>query len=190
MNFLSPKLMTILFCLLFLASSTYGEVTQVKGVGETREEALKQALANAVSRVAGVEVRAFTKLVNTLLEDAVVTKEIMGEVRSYKILDEGKNEAGAYWVEIEAEVGELEKTTREMVRLIQDILGKVKVVVVLNEWIEEQDKERAKVFVVETLIESKADERGGSRTKPVAAFFFKNNNYFISTFLSSCIYID
>lgn len=75
-----------------------------KGVGAPRDEALKDALRNAVGQVAGIELRSQTSVENfELISDAIQTRT-EGYVHSYNILDEKTDKDGLVNLTVSAKI--------------------------------------------------------------------------------------
>ena len=147
------------FLIFFFAFSSSADILTVKGVGETKDIALRKALSNAAVQASGVKIQSFTKLVNTLVSHSVVTSEITGTINNWEILEEDKNEFGAVELTVKVDVGEEAKqTARDKVQLIQGILGKMKVVVSINEIMDNTTS----IVVVNEIIERKLREAGFS----------------------------
>jgi hypothetical protein len=100
-SILLPLLAGLLF-IVSLANAQDSRETDAKGIGVNREDALQDALRNAVSAAAGVAVVAETSMENfVVVRDAVATKS-SGYVEGYTILSE---KAGAnYEMNIKAKV--------------------------------------------------------------------------------------
>lgn len=62
--------------------------TEAKGIGLTKTEALQDALRNAVSQAAGVEILSETKVENYLIVSDAISSNTKGYIQTYEILKE------------------------------------------------------------------------------------------------------
>jgi hypothetical protein len=105
------KVRTTFAVALLLALAMSAEVV-VTGVGRApgdertaREQALTEALRDAVRQGAGVDLVSATKVSNYVLEYDRVFATAFGYVRDYKVLESGLDEVGDYVVKVSATVG-------------------------------------------------------------------------------------
>ncbi len=86
------------------AAGSDSRTATAKGVGAPRDEALKDALRNAVGQVAGIELRSQTSVENfELISDAIQTRT-EGYVQSYDILDEKTDRDGLVTLSVSAKI--------------------------------------------------------------------------------------
>jgi hypothetical protein len=110
------------FCF-FITTGFAQQTSEVdaKGIGVQREDALQDALRNAVSQAVGVVIRSETKVENfEVLQDAIATKS-EGYISSYKVLKEGPV-SGRYEINVKAIVS-LSPLRADAATLAQSIGG-------------------------------------------------------------------
>ena len=110
------KFLLTVILLFMMTTSTFAQEVTATGYGNTRDEALHRAEQTAVEEVVGAYIDA-----NTLVENAVVQLDELyaasqGFVNNVKILDEGRNSDGSYFVRAVMNV-EAEANTDLMSRL-------------------------------------------------------------------------
>lgn len=103
------KLFLTLILVLGYFASGYGQnasdvkVVEAKGVGAPREDALNDALRNAIGQVSGVELNSQTQVENfELVSDAINTR-VNGYIAGYDVLNEN-NKDGLFTVNVRAKV--------------------------------------------------------------------------------------
>jgi hypothetical protein len=112
---------SILTVFLTIASAQQTSEVDARGIGVQREDALKDALRNAVSQALGVVIRSETKVENfEVLQDAIATKS-EGYIASYKVLKEGMV-SGRYEMNVKAVVS-LSPLRADAATLAQSIGG-------------------------------------------------------------------
>jgi hypothetical protein len=105
---MQTSLKTLVALLLALAAVTHGALVTATGkaaAGPTaREQALAEALREAVNQGGGVDLASSTKSRDSALEFDRILACSFGHVRSYRVLKQGLDAAGRYAVEVEADV--------------------------------------------------------------------------------------
>ena len=102
----------LIFAVTLFAVTAIGAETVVTGIGRApgdeataREQALTEALRDAVRKGAGVDLVSATKVTDYVLEYDRVFATAFGYVRDYKVISSGLDEVGDYVVTISATVG-------------------------------------------------------------------------------------
>jgi hypothetical protein len=115
------KIIAILF---LLPKLCFGEIVIAEGRAESasqssKEQALTDALREAVRKGAGVNLSSQTKNSNLTLDYDRVFAQAFGYVRGYQVIDCGIKEDGFYHVKISAEVGMGDPKTNDLIALKQ-----------------------------------------------------------------------
>ena len=117
-NYLLRKpLHLFLLTILYFVSSqqVFCDPVTSKGYGDTRKIALSDALRNAISQEAGIEIKSMTSVKNFELEMDRIFSGTSGIVTNYRILSEDVSESGVYEVTVQANVDTVaaEKTFKQ-----------------------------------------------------------------------------
>jgi hypothetical protein len=127
------KFFVFIVCVLSLSISSFAQQTSEvnsKGIGVKREDALQDALRNAVSQAVGVVIRSETKVENfEVLQDAIATKT-EGYISSYNVIKEGLIQ-GRYEMDIRAIVSL--SPLRADVNLLAQSIGGIRFLVMYDE---------------------------------------------------------
>lgn len=103
---------------------------QVKGLGENHDVALKDALRQAIEKGGRLEVFAQSQTENFALVRDTVLAQATGLVKSYKILAEGEDPLGGYFVQISAEIDRrIIDATWGQVQILLKQMGKPRILV-------------------------------------------------------------
>ncbi len=103
---------------------------RVKGLGPDHDAALKDALRKAIERGGHLEVYSQSEAENYSLVRDTILAQATGLIRDYKILGEGEDPIGGYFVEIMAKVDRrIIDATWGQVKILLDQMGKPKILV-------------------------------------------------------------
>jgi hypothetical protein len=150
--------------LLFLALGLWGIVQaqqtrsiQVTGLGSDRNQALQDALRNAVSEGLGVIIKSETQVENfAVVRDAIQTRT-EGYVSEYKVIKEGKRRDGLFEMNMIAMVS-LDPLAAD-VQLLAQAIGGVRFLVMYNAARVPEDQHELYNFAVERINEALARKR-------------------------------
>ena len=137
----------LLICLMFCCFISHAQVNEatsvtVDGVGSiigndtarARDEALRDAYRMALEK-AGVNISAYTEMVDLVVIKDVVRAHVEGYVESWKIDAEGIRDDGLFYVTITADVikAAIKKNDREALKLIINLMGNPRFIVLVDE---------------------------------------------------------
>lgn len=80
------KKLIILFCLVLCTNITYAQQVTVTGVGDNKDDAIKDAFRNAVEQVVGVYVNSSTVVSNSQVELDKIYANSEGYINDFKVL--------------------------------------------------------------------------------------------------------
>ena len=132
----------IFFCSISPAQASDSTSVTADGVGlitsndtaRARDEALRDAYRMALEK-AGVNISAYTEMVNLVVIKDVVRANVEGYVESWKIDSEGIRDDGLYYVTITAKVVKtaIKKDDRDALKLIINLMGNPRFLVLIDE---------------------------------------------------------
>ena len=132
----------IFFCNISPAQASDSTSVTADGVGlitsndtaRARDEALRDAYRMALEK-AGVNISAYTEMVNLVVIKDVVRANVEGYVESWKIDSEGIRDDGLYYVTITAKVvnAAIKKDDRDALKLIINLMGNPRFLVLIDE---------------------------------------------------------
>lgn len=144
--------------------TTFGYGTIVEDdLPKARDEALRDAFKNAIEQGLGVQIQAQTEVERFQLVKQIVLTESKGYIKSYKILSEDPTNSMGYAVQIEAEVVEGKISDQNALKLLIELMGNPRVMVLIEE---EHDKTPAGSSPIGELLTTKLTNVGYQTVDP------------------------
>ncbi|MBU0483424.1 MAG: hypothetical protein KKB30_02785 [Proteobacteria bacterium] len=129
------KILLAITIIFFLASPVLGGITMISGdgYGNSKNEALLQAKREAVSSGIGTLLISETEVNNYMLQKDLILTRTVGAVKSYKIIDESKDD-GLFHVKIRAEVS-MDAIKEDLValKILLESMDKPRMMVLISE---------------------------------------------------------